>query len=162
MNHRWARSLDGQNPAPVERQYILLFTGFLYVPGGAEFLPSTVPPYVDWVYHTYTFSTKQAFGAFGAVANGKCHLLWPSWSQMYHFGCPSFNLWVWAFGYEQKDLLTRGFSVWGVHWSFGPLTPSPRNPVRFEQKKGKTGKTLWMFNKRQSFMFLAYQPPPWK
>ena len=36
------RTVDGQNPAPPRMKIIPLFTGFLTIPGGAGFLPSTV------------------------------------------------------------------------------------------------------------------------
>ena len=35
-------TVDGRNPAPVDRWLIPLFKGVLYIPGGAVFLPSTV------------------------------------------------------------------------------------------------------------------------
>ena len=36
-------TVDGGNPAPVDMVNIPLFIGFLTIPGGAGFLPSTVP-----------------------------------------------------------------------------------------------------------------------
>ena len=35
-------TVDGRNPAPVDMEKLPLFTGFLYIPGGAGFLPSPV------------------------------------------------------------------------------------------------------------------------
>jgi len=35
-------TVDGRNPAPVDRWLIPSFKGVLYIPGGAVFLPSTV------------------------------------------------------------------------------------------------------------------------
>ena len=36
-------TVDGRNPAPVDKWFIPLFTGFFYIPGGClGFLPSTV------------------------------------------------------------------------------------------------------------------------
>ena len=143
MNHRWARSLDGQNPAPVERQYILLFTGVLYIPGGAEFLPSTVPPYVVCrlnVFYTYTFSTKTLT---------LDELLGCTWrmvdvpSTLDHLGarCTILAVHPLTFGYEQKDLLRRGFSVWGSPLVLWHRAPKPL--VRFEpKKKGRLGKHI--------------------
>ena len=37
-------TVDGQNPAPPRMMLIPLFVGFLTIPGGAGFLPSTVLP----------------------------------------------------------------------------------------------------------------------
>jgi len=38
-------TVDGRNPAPVDGQFIPLFTGLFYIPGGClGFLPATVAP----------------------------------------------------------------------------------------------------------------------
>ena len=44
-------TVDGQNPAPVDKQVIRLFYRVLYIPGGAGFRPSTVW-YTRWLTTT--------------------------------------------------------------------------------------------------------------
>ena len=137
MNHRWGRTFDANNPAPVEWQYIPLFidfTGFLYVPGGAEFLPSTVPPYVvcrlsvSYLYFlNKTLTLDELLGWTWRMVDVP--------STLDHLGarCTILaDLWVWA-----KYLLRRG------------LTPSPQTPLRFEPKKREDWEnTFWFFQQK--------------
>ena len=133
MNHRWVRTLDGP---PVERQFIQLFTGFYTSRAVQGFFHQQSPPCVDWVYHSYTVSTRKLWECFWGSGEWKMpQLLWPFWTQMYHFGCPSFTLW-----YEQKVPLYKRLLnlVWLVlsHQS---------KPCEVRWKLGRLGNQILIF-----------------
>ena len=48
----WYDTVDGRNPAPVDRQFIPLFTRVLYIPGGClGSLPSTITLYIMHMFN---------------------------------------------------------------------------------------------------------------